>query len=108
MIYKLLSSSILFIGIILTVNGTAVKANDLLASASSAVIEANISQFRTALDLYYIDHGVYPEVSGGAAMIDALKSGNYIRENAPLKSDEFNYQIKDNGQNYLLELKSGI
>lgn len=106
MITKLLTTGILLVGMTLTINGVAVKATDLVASASSAAGQANISQFRTALDLYYLDNGSYPDVSGGTAMINALETGNYIRENAPLNPDEFNYQATDNGQNYSLELNT--
>jgi hypothetical protein len=105
MITKLLYASILLVGVTFTVNGAVVNANDMIADAFLAAGSANISQFRTALDLYYIDHGKYPEVYGGANMIDILKSENYIRENGPLNVDNFDYQVEDNGQDYLLELK---
>lgn len=105
MIGKLLYTSILLVGVTFTVNGIAVNANDMLADAFAAAGSANISQFRTALDLYYIDHGKYPEVYGGADMIDILEKEKYIRENGPLNADNFDYQIKDNGQDYLLEFK---
>ena len=108
MITKLLSIGILLAGPVLTIHGVTIKTTDLLASATSAAGQANISQFRTALDLYFIDHGNYPEVSGGAAMINTLESENYIRENAPLNTNEFNYQAENNGQNYSLELNSGV
>jgi len=105
MIAKLISTSILLAGVTLTVNGFAVNANDILAEANLAAGQANISQFRTALDLYYIDHGKYPEVYGGADMIDILEKEKYIRENGPLNADKFDYQAKNSGQDYLLELK---
>jgi len=105
MVNKLLTTGILLIGMTLTIKGVAVKADDLLASASSATNQANMYQFRTALDLYYIDHNSYPNVSSGSAMINELKDGNYIRENSPLNSDSFKYQVKDNGQDYSLEIK---
>jgi hypothetical protein len=105
MIAKLISTTILLVGVTLTVNGVAVNATDVLAEANLAAGQANISQFRTALDLYYIDHGQYPEVYGGADMIDILENEKYIRENGPLNADVFDYQAKDNGQDYLLEFK---
>ncbi len=105
MMNKILYVSILLAGAVFAINGTAVKAKDILTTAGLTVNQANISQFRTALDLYYIDHGVYPEVSGGTAMVNALKDGNYIRENTQLNSDSFNYQVMNNGQDYSLELK---
>ncbi|MCX6723220.1 MAG: type II secretion system protein GspG [Candidatus Staskawiczbacteria bacterium] len=61
-------------------------------------------QFRTALDLYYLDHNNYPEVSNGSALLDVLKNENYIRENSPLNPDNFNYQVKDSGQDYSLKI----
>jgi len=105
MVNKILTTGILLIGITLAINGVTVKADDLLASASSAVNDANFYQFRTALDLYYIDHGNYPNINGGSALIDVLKNENYIKENKPINSDSFNYQVKNDGQDYLLEIK---
>ena len=103
---KIITTSILLIGTVLMINGVAVKAEDILASASSATDQANLYQFRTALDLYYVDHNSYPDVVGGAALLDALKNGNYIRENAPPNLNNFSYQADNNGQNYLLELNN--
>jgi len=105
MIAKLISTTILLAGVTLTVNGFTVNATDILAEANLSAGQANISQFRTALDLYCIDHGQYPKVYGGADMIDILESEKYIRENGPLNADIFDYQVIDNGQDYLLELK---
>ena len=105
MINKLISIPILLVGMTLTINGVVTKADDILSSASLAVNRVNINQFRTALELYYLDHNSYPDVVGGAAMFNALKRENYIEENAPIDPDEFNYQANNNGQDYLLELK---
>lgn len=105
MITKLITTGILLIGITFAINGVTVKADDLLASASSAANKANIYQFRTALDLYYIDHNNYPDVANADEMINILKSENYIIDNSPVKPESFNYQSENNGQNYLLELK---
>jgi hypothetical protein len=105
MITKLITTGILLIGITFAINGVTVKADDLLASASSAANRANIYQFRTALDLYYIDHNNYPDVANANEMINILKSENYIIDNSPVKPESFNYQAVNNGQNYLLQLK---
>jgi len=106
MITKLITTGILLVGMTLTINGVTVKADDLIASATSAAGYANVSQFRTALDLYFIDHGNYPEVAGAFEMINVLKNENYIRENAPVNADQFIYQVKDNGQDYSLEINN--
>ena len=105
MITRLISTGVLLVGITMTINGVAVKAEDLLASASSATNQANMYQFRTALDLYYLDHNSYPNVIGGDSLLSTLKDEKYIRENKPLDPESFDYQVKDNGQDYLLEIK---
>ncbi len=102
---KLLSIFLLLVGTTLTVNGMVVKADDILASANLAVGQVNIHQFETALELYYLNHNSYPDVTGGAALIDELKREDYIRENRLVNVDDFNYQVKEDGQDYSLELK---
>ena len=92
-------------GAVFTINGVSVKADDLLANASSATNQANVTQFKAALDLYYVDHSSYPDVTSGAEMINVLKDENYISENAPVNPDIFDYQVKNDGQNYSLETK---
>ena len=101
-ITKLISATILIATMTFAINGIAVKGADLLAGASLAVGQTNIQQFRTALDLYYIDHNRYPDAESGSDMITILERENYIRENNPINKDQFDYQVKDDGQNYSL------
>jgi|SRR3989339_101614 len=104
MVTKLLATGILLVGVTLTANGMIVRADDILANTKSVVGRANIHQFQTALDLYYLDHDSYPDVSGSDAMIKLLIKENYIKENAPVNTSEFSYQVKDSGQDYSLNL----
>ena len=101
-ITKLLSATVLIATMTLTINGITVKAGDLLASASMAVAQTNVQQFKTALTLYYVDHGRYPEAEGSADMITTLESENYITENAPIDKSKFDYKVSENGQDYTL------
>ncbi len=90
-------------GSALVINGTLFNVNDILNNAKTVVNQANVHQFDTVLELYYSDHNSYPEVSGGEALVDTLQSDGYI-ENRPLNPTVFDYQPKDNGQNYSLTL----
>ena len=83
------------------VNGTAVNSADMLASAQTAVNGANMHQFATVLELYYSDHGNYPEVSGGQALVSTLETEGYI-QNSPLNPSAFSYSATDDGQHYKL------
>lgn len=94
----------LLIGTIITVNGIAVHSEDIINSAKSAANGANRHQLATVVELYYSDHNSYPNVSGGEALIDTLEAGGYIR-NRPLDPKVFNYEPKQNGQEYSLTLK---
>lgn len=83
------------------VNGVLLKADDMIASATSAANTANVHQFATALELYYSDHNSYPHVTGGSAMIDELYDEGYVRSK-PLDSTVFEYSPKAGGQDYSL------
>lgn len=93
----------LLIGTIITVNGIAVAADDLINEAKTVANKANIHQLATAIELYYSDHQTYPQVNGSEALIEKLTTEGYIM-NQPLDSSVFNYQISDDGQNYSLSL----
>lgn len=104
MIMKIIITSILLFTIVLTISGFVVKADDLLASANSAINLTNLHQFKKAIEIYYIDNGNYPIVNGSGELFDLLKNKKYIKENIPINYNNFDYQVKDNGQNYSLEI----
>jgi len=91
------------LGTVLTVNGVLVHASDLISTTKNVVNQTNVAQLETVLELYYSDHNSYPDVSGGKALVDTLESQGYI-QNEPLDPTVFNYQPKDNDQNYSLTL----
>jgi len=93
----------LLIGTIITVNGIAVAADDIINEAKSAVNGANLHQLATVLELYYSDYGYYPNVSGGEALINKLSEEGYIL-NQPFDSSVFQYQPTADGQDYSLSL----
>jgi hypothetical protein len=103
---KLLSILLLLAGTVLTVNGGVVNTDDILASAGLAVNQANIHQLATALEFYYLDHNSYPHVTGGSVLINELEKEGYLIGSEPADADSFDYQVQDNGQDYLLKLKS--
>lgn len=94
----------LIIGTVIMVNGIAVNTDDILNQAKSAVNGANVHQLATALEIYYLDHEAYPNVSGGQALVDTLEQEGYI-QNRPLDANVFAYAVKDGGENYSLALK---
>ena len=88
----------------IVVNGVVMKAPDILASANSAVGAANVHQLSTALELYYLDHNSYPVVSNGTQMVDTLYTGGYI-QSKPADSSIFQYEEKNNGNDYSLTVQ---
>ena len=93
----------LILGTVITVNGIAIHADDILNQAKSAVNGANVHQLATVMEIYYSDHNSYPKVSGGEALIETLESEVYI-QNRPLDPNVFKYESEKNGQDYLLKL----
>lgn len=93
----------LILGTVITVNGIAIHADDILNQAKSAVNGANTHQLATVMEIYYSDHNSYPNVSGGEALIDTLESEGYI-QNRPIDPKVFMYEPKANGQDYSLTL----
>ena len=91
------------LGSVFVINGVILKADDIIASATSAVNGANVHQFATVLELYYSDHESYPTVSGGEALVNLLEEEQYIR-NRPLDPAVFTYESKNGGQEYLLAI----
>lgn len=93
----------LVLGTVIMVNGVSTKTDDIIAAAKLAANQANVHQFETALELYYLDHGSYPGVSGGAALVSELKNDGYVT-GTPLDPTVFTYTPKDGGQSYTLSL----
>ncbi|PIQ91644.1 MAG: hypothetical protein COV70_02590 [Parcubacteria group bacterium CG11_big_fil_rev_8_21_14_0_20_39_22] len=101
---QLLSTTIsLILGSVLVINGVAVKTDDIIADATTAVNGANLHQIATVLEVYYMDHDEYPEVKGGAELIDLFREEGYIR-NRPLDPKIFQYETILGGQDYILEI----
>lgn len=101
---QLLSSLITtLLGSVLLINGVLVNTDDVINQAKASVNGANIHQLATVMEVYYMDHDTYPNVSGGEALINTLESEGYIR-NRPLDPKVFTYESKANGQDYSLAL----
>lgn len=94
----------LLIGAVVTINGFVVNVPELLNHTKSVVNRANTQQLATVLEIYYLDHEAYPDVKGGEELVNTLENGGYIR-NRPLDPKVFQYETKDNNQDYSLTLK---
>lgn len=92
------------IGTSITIAGATLPIEDILGDAVAAVSAANLHQFATVIELYYADHGIYPQVSGGDALVELLAAEDYII-NRPLDPSVFLYGASADGQEYHLALR---
>ena len=93
----------LLVGAMVTINGVAISPEKIMADANTAVNGANIHQIATVLELYYMDHDKYPQVSGGEELINVFEEEGYI-QTKPIDAKVFSYEPTDNAQNYKLSL----
>lgn len=84
----------------LLVNGVVVRVDDLTDEARRVSNLANLHQIATVPELYYLDHGTYPHVFGGEALIENLYEEGYLRT-LPVDSRAFLYGFKDTEDYYL-------
>lgn len=89
----------------IVINGIAMSAPDILASAKDTANSANIHQLSTALELYNLDHNRYPLAQNGEQMIETLYTEGYI-QGKPLDTSVFEYQAGQGGNDYTLKKKS--
>lgn len=89
----------------IVINGIAMSAPDILASAKDTANSANIHQLSTALELYNLDHNRYPLAQNGEQMIETLYTEGYI-QGKPLDTSVFEYQAGQGGSDYTLKKKS--
>ena len=92
-----------FLGSVLLVNGVLLHTDDIINQAKASVNGANVHQLATVMEIYYMDHNTYPNVSGGEALVNTLESEGYLRSR-PLDANVFKYEAKNNGQDYSLAL----
>lgn len=95
---------VLTIGSIMVIDGLSVSAGSILDSAKQVANSANVHQISIALELYYLDHNIYPNAIDGTELINVLTSGNYIKSQ-PLDPAVFAYQPVAGGNDYKLSLK---
>lgn len=91
------------LGSVLLVNGVMLKTDDIIDQAKASVNGANVHQLATVIEIYYMDHDSYPNVSGGEALINTLESEGYIKSR-PLDPKVFQYELKSGGEDYSLTL----
>lgn len=94
-------TSLLIAGFIL-VNVGSFTTNALLGAATDTANAANIRQFRTAIELYYLDHNTYPSARTGNQLVSILSAEGYI-DGQPLDASVFAYEQRDDGQSYSLK-----
>jgi len=98
------SISSLLLGAMITINGVAIDPNKIINDAITVTNAANIHQIATVLEVYYMDHDKYPQVSTGKELIDTFEAEGYI-QNRPADPSIFIYEATNNAQNYKLKLK---
>lgn len=94
----------LILGMVVVVNGAALRTDDLVAAATAAVNATNLRQLSTVLELYYADHGRYPTVADGTELVLLFEQEGYIR-NRPLDPAVFSYEVRADGEDYRLTVK---
>lgn len=77
---------------------------NILSQTQKTVDGGNIHQLATAVEMYYYDHGNYPEVSNGTELVNLLQKENYL-QSTKLTGDQFRYSAAANGEKYELKLK---
>jgi len=91
------------IGTSIVVAGTTLDIEELLNYTKLSVNTANLHQISTALEIYYLDSGKYPDANNGEELIKLLKNEGYIK-GEPLDNNIFDYQLKESGQDYVLNI----
>lgn len=94
-------TSLLIAGVIL-VNVGDITTNAILSAATDTANAANIRQFKTAIELYYLDHHAYPSARTGDQLVNILSTEGYI-EGKPIDASVFAYEQRDGGQSYSLK-----
>jgi hypothetical protein len=102
---QLLSATITaaIIGSFIVINGIVISGSDILDSAYSAANGANLHQLATVVEIYYLDHNEYPEVSGGDELATLFFEEGYIKSNLS-NAEIFDYESSANGQDYILNI----
>lgn len=85
----------------LLVNGIFLNADDVINEAQRVTNETNVHQLATILELYYLDHDTYPDVSGGEALIESLYRNGYLLSK-PRDAKIFTYEPR--GDTYYLAI----
>ena len=88
----------------LLVNGITMSVPDMIAGAKDAANLANVRQLSTALELYNLDHNVYPAARNGTQLVNTLYNEGYI-QSRPLDPTAFEYSVQAGGNAYTLKKK---
>lgn len=91
------------IGTTIIVNGVTLNAQDVLSETKKSVSGVNLHQIKTALELYYFDHNIYPPADSGEALFCLLREQGYI-EGMAFDETIFNYDRGLDGQDYHLSV----
>ena len=91
-------------GSVLVVNGASINVTDILDSTWTVTNQANIHQIATVLEIYYLDHGNYPEAVSGEELVKTLYDENYIKTKL-VNPEAFEYIQTQNGNDYSLKIK---
>lgn len=90
-------------GTTIVINGVFLNNNDVLEEAKRVSNLTNRHQLATVLELYYLDHNTYPEVTSGTALIETLYNEGYL-DTKPRDPSIFKYKI-NNQEDYSLSVE---
>lgn len=90
---KLILATILptILGLTIMINGQFIKTDDIIASAWMAHHQVNTHEVRTALELYYLNNGNYPNVNTSSELFEILYDKEYI-SGIPPKPESYTYE----------------
>jgi hypothetical protein len=95
--------SSLLIGTMIVINGVSINPNKIMSDTKDVVNATNLHQIATVLEIYYINHDRYPQVSNGRELMDVFENEGYIL-NRPMDPNIFNYQAISDAQDYKLSI----
>ena len=96
--------ALMIIGGVVVVAGREMNIKDILSATETATNQANLHQLSTALELYYLTEGKYPEASNSGAFSDILFEKGYLTKKLE-NTDDFLYEARNDGQDYSLKIR---
>lgn len=86
------------------VGGVSFNASDFLNHARDAQRVANLKQIVNVLEVYYLDHDVYPSVEKGSRFDNLIYQLESYLNSLPNDTEKYDYYNFDSSQRYLLKV----